>query len=293
MLGFEAAKPLVVNGTTLATWEKGAGDSLVLVHGSASDARTWSNQFDVLAERHRTIAYSRRFHVPNSPIPADAPDPIEAHVTDLMSLVGILDAAPAHVVGHSWGGLVSLLAADRAPDLFRSLVLIEPPTISMHLRVPPSLPQLIGLMFRQPRLALEIVKFGAGTVGPSEKAFQCGEDKQAVERFGRGVLGDRYFDALSDERYSQVWENRGPDRALALHHGFPDLTGKDFSNFRGPILLIVGKESPPLFRALIEALRVRLSDTTLREIANASHISHENAPEAVNSAILEFLDSID
>ncbi|WP_170347619.1 alpha/beta fold hydrolase [Ruegeria atlantica] len=214
MLDLDQAKSVDVNGTVLATIEKGEGEPLVFVHGSASDVRTWSKQFDLFSENYRTIAYSRRYHVPNAPIPTDAKDPIQMHVEDLVSLIKAMDAGPAHVVGHSWGGLVSLLAAKQVPEVFRSLVLIEPPAVSMYVNIPPKPIQLISLLFSAPRLALAIIKFGVGTVGPSKKAFRTGDDELAVEAFGRGVLGDRYFEALSEERYAQVWENRGPDRAL-------------------------------------------------------------------------------
>lgn len=292
MLDLDEAKSVDVNGTVLATFEKGEGDALVFVHGSASDVRTWSKQLDVFPERYRTIAYSRRYHAPNAPIPPDAGDPIQNHVDDLVSLVRVMNAEPAHVVGHSWGGLVSLLAAKQAPELFRSLVLIEPPAISMHVSIPPKPTQLIGLLFSAPRLALAIVKFGASAVGPSERAFRRGDDKLAVETFARGVLGDRYFEGLSEERYAQVWENRGPDRALALYHGFPDLIGKSFSDVRIPVLLIGGGDSPRLFNLLIEGLKKRLPDVRVQVIQNGSHIVHEDAPEAINAAIREFLGSV-
>jgi pimeloyl-ACP methyl ester carboxylesterase len=289
MLELDEAKSLDVNGTVLATFDKGKGDPLVFVHGSASDVRTWTRQLDVFPENYRTIAYSRRYHVPNAPISTDASDPIQTHVDDLASLIGVLDAGPAHVVGHSWGGLVSLLAARQAPELFRSLVLIEPPAVSMHVTIPPKPSQLVGLLFSAPRLAFAIVKFGVGTVGPSEKAFRSGDDELAVEKFGRGVLGDRYFEALSKERYAQVWENRGPDRALALYHGFPDLIGTSFSDIHIPVLLLAGGDSPRLFRLLIDSLQARLPDARVEVIENGSHILHEDAPEAVNARIKEFL----
>ncbi|MCP1167688.1 alpha/beta fold hydrolase [Limimaricola litoreus] len=292
MLDFDKTKPVSLNGTVLATFERGEGNALVFVHGSASDLRTWTDQLDFFPDRYRTIAYSRRYHAPNAPIASDAGDPIQTHVDDLVGLIRVMGAEQAHVVGHSWGGLVSLLAAKQAPELFRSLVLIEPPVISMHVNVPPKLVQLIGLLFSAPRLALAIVKFGASAAGPSEKAFRRGDDKLAVERFGRGVLGDRYFGALSGERYSQVWENRGPDRALALHQGFPDLIGTSFTDVRVPVLLIGRGESPRLFGLLIEDLEERLPDASIKVIGNASHLVHENASEALNAAIQEFLGNV-
>jgi pimeloyl-ACP methyl ester carboxylesterase len=177
--------------------------------------------------------------------------------------------------------------------MFRSLVLIEPPAVSLHVSVPPKPMQLIRLLFSAPQLAYAIAKFGGGTVGPAEEAFRRGEDKLAVGKFARGVLGDRYFEALSEERYAQVWENRGPDRALALHRGFPDLTGQTFADVRVPVLLVGGSDSPRIFNLLIESLQDRLPDARVQVIENASHIVQEDAAEALNTAIQDFLGCVD
>lgn len=56
-----------INGTVLEYEVSGSGDTLVLVHGSASDLRTWHPQQEALAERFRVVRFSRRFHWPNEP----------------------------------------------------------------------------------------------------------------------------------------------------------------------------------------------------------------------------------
>lgn len=292
MLSLDAAKPLSVNGIALATIVRGEGEPLVLVHGGVSDLRTWSNQVGYFSKRFRTIAYSRRFARPNAPIARDADDPVQTHVDDLLGVMDALEAGPSHIVGHSWGALIALLAAGQKPGHCRSLVLIEPPIISMHVSVPPSVSQMIRLLLSSPRLALAIAKLGGSALGPAEKAFRRGDDKRAIEFFGRGVLGDRYFEALSKERYAQVWENRGPDRAQALHHAFPDLRGKRFPPINAPVLLVGGADSPAIFGLLNDRLRARLPDARECVIENASHIVQEDAPEALNAAILQFLDKV-
>nr|WP_255449928.1 MULTISPECIES: alpha/beta hydrolase [Myxococcaceae] len=45
---------------------------------------------------------------------------------DLALLEGLLEAGPAHVVGHSYGGLLALQLALSRPDAVRSLALYEP-----------------------------------------------------------------------------------------------------------------------------------------------------------------------
>jgi pimeloyl-ACP methyl ester carboxylesterase len=292
MNDFEDTEPLAVNGTMLATAVKGEGQPLFFVHGGVSDLRTWSNQVDAYSDRFRVIVYSRRYSRPNTPILEDADDPIEVHVNDLLALMGKLAHGPAHVVGHSWGALVALLAARSAPEKFSSMTLIEPPVVSLFVSIPPKPLQMLSLLLKAPRLAIAIAKLGGGALGPAEKAFRRGQDKRAIELFGNGVLGAQYFKALSEKRYRQVWENRGPDRAQALHHSFPSLIGESFLDVSMPVLLVSGADSPAVFGLLNEALNQRLADTRICTIENASHIVHENAPEAFNAALARFLKSV-
>lgn len=289
MRHFEDAESVAVNGTTLATIRKGKGQPLVFVHGGVSDLRTWSNQIGAFSDRFHVIAYSRRYSLPNSPIPDNSDDPIETHIDDLLALLDRVTDGPAHVVGHSWGALIVLLAAKKARARFRSLTLIEPPIVSMHVSVPPKPLQLLRLLFLAPGLAYAIARLGGGALGPAEKAFRRGDDGKAIEYFGRGVLGRSYFEALSAERYEQVWDNRAPDKAQALWHSFPDLIGETFSEVDMPTLLVGGADSPSVFGLLNEKLFEQLSDAKISTIENASHIVHEDAPEAFNAVLARFL----
>ena len=289
---FDDTSSLAINGTTLAFREMGEGPPLVLVHGGVSDMRTWNNQVSPFGEHYRTIVYSRRYHLPNPPISPDAPDPIQNHVDDLSSLIETLDACPANIVAHSWGALTAIILAMQRPELMHSLVLIEPPIVSMHVHVPPKLSQMVRLFLRNPKLAIAIAKLGGGALAPAEKAFRKGDDKLAIEIFGRGVLGNQRFVSLSAERYQQVWDNRGTDRAQALYKGFPDLISASFEKVIHPVLLVAGSESPDVFRLLNIDLVKRLPNAKNKVIHGASHIVQEDAPLALNEPVLSFLDEV-
>ena len=102
--------------------ELGTGDPAVFVHGSFS----WG--LDTFAEQR---ALADRFHVVLLDRAGFGDSPAEEVVgwpTDMDNLIELLDEFNgAHLVGQSYGAVVSLLAAGRRPDLVRSLVVIEPP----------------------------------------------------------------------------------------------------------------------------------------------------------------------
>ncbi len=282
-------RKLITNGSPLAVHENGTGDPVVLIHGGVSDMRTWHNQLPALSASYRTIAYSRRYARPNDDIADGVDDQMALHVSDLADLLRNLDAAPAHLVGHSWGGFIALLTAIEHPDLVRSLTLIEPPVITLFLDLPPKLKQVASLFLRAPRTALSILKLGGTVMAPAEKAFRNGNDEDAIKIFGTGVLGKSRFANLSPERYQQVWDNRRADKAQLFGAGFPALSEQAVRDVSVPVLLLGGAQSPTAFQRMNSELATLFKDARLTVVEDASHMVHEDAPEKTNRLILDFL----
>jgi len=290
--GFEGVKTADVNGTTLAYLEQGQGEPVVFVHGSASDLRTWQHQFDAFGATHRALVYSRRYARPNQPIPEGADDPMRVHVDDLVELLRQVDAVPSHLVAHSWGGFVSLLTAILHPEVVRSLVLMEPPVLSLFVSTPPRPSELLRTLLRRPRTAIAIMRFGITTAEPAAKAYRRGDDEAGFEIFGRGVLGSDALERLSAERRAQAWDNVAVDKAQLLGEGFPPLSDEQVRGVNVPTLLLHGRQSPSFLRRLSDRLEELLPNVRRIEVPGASHIMHEDNPEAVNRAIAEFLSRV-
>ncbi len=95
-------------------------ERLVFVHGSVLAARgTWGGQ-QALADRFELVLVDRPGFPPNPPIERVDFD------ADAELVAGLLEPGD-HLVGHSYGGVISLLTAAAAPDLLASLTVIEPP----------------------------------------------------------------------------------------------------------------------------------------------------------------------
>jgi pimeloyl-ACP methyl ester carboxylesterase len=286
---FDRLDRAAINGTTLAWRELGEGDPVVLVHGSASDLRTWDAQLERLGASFRVIAYSRRYARPNAPIDPGREDPIPVHVEDLVALLRTLNATPAHLVGHSWGGLVCLMAALAHPGVVRRLVLIEPPALTLFVTMPPRPPELLRTFLTHPGTALAILRFGLTAVAPAQRAFRRGDEQAALRAFGRGVLGREAFERLPRERLQQALENVATDRAQLLDSVYPPLDRAALRGLEVPTLLLHGERSPMLWHRLVRHLGELLPDSTRVEIPAASHILHEDNPGATSEAILGFL----
>ena len=116
----------------------GSGPVVLLVHGGAGSWRHWVRNLAALARDHTVIAPD----LPGLGDSARAPDPISAGSVAALVSLG-LDAftgaaAPLHVVGFSYGGVIAGLVAANAGERVRSLTLIGtgglgPPNRSVEL----------------------------------------------------------------------------------------------------------------------------------------------------------------
>ncbi len=116
------------DGTTLSVRELGEGGPLVLVHGALTGINTIAMVELTIAERYSTWVYDWRGRGESG----DGPEySLDREIVDLRA---VLDAAcsPAHVLGHSYGGLIALAAAGSGVPM-RSLSLYEPPLIQDRL----------------------------------------------------------------------------------------------------------------------------------------------------------------
>ena len=104
-------------------------ERIVLVHGSVMGGRgTWAAQRS-LAERFELLVLDRPGFPPNPPV-----ERIDFE-TDAALVAGLIEEGD-HLVGHSYGGIVSLVAAASRPDVLRSLTVIEPPCTRVAAGVP-------------------------------------------------------------------------------------------------------------------------------------------------------------
>jgi pimeloyl-ACP methyl ester carboxylesterase len=280
---------VTANGVSLAYQECGSGEPVVLVHGGFSDYRIWQTQREALGQKYRAIAYSCRYHWPNDPAPAGAEHPITEHVDDLQALVTALGAAPAHLIGNSSGGLLCLLAAIRAPELVRSLVLLEPFVLPLLVSVPPKPVELLKLALRHPRMAATVLQFGARGLGPAQAAFERGDLEKGLQLFTRAVLGPRGVDRMTETRRAQAHDNLDIFASLLTRGTFPSIDPDDVRRITVPMLLLSGEQSPPIMRVLTDRLHDLLPKANRIEIPRASHDAQVDNPSAVTDAALTFL----
>lgn len=137
---------------------------VVLVHGSMDRSAGMLRLSRRLDDDHHVLRYDRRGYGRSSHV---GPFGIDQHVDDLVEL---LDGRRAVLVGHSFGGNVSLAVAARRPDLVAGVAIYETPLSWM-----PWWP----------------------TTSAGSRAVMSGEDPaDAAESFMRRLIGDQRWEEL-------------------------------------------------------------------------------------------------
>ena len=263
-----------INGVQLF-WELtgNAGEALVLVHGSWVDHHTWDAVVPVLARSFRVLTYDRRGHS-QSERPA-SPGSIREDVADLAALIEKLGFAPAHIVGSSMGGSIVLRLAGERPDLFRSLIVNEPPLMSLLAGEPDGQAMLQTIKARIDAV-VELLETGDLEGGV----------RQFVETiaFGPGVWEQLPLEIKNIVIFNAptfLDEIRDPE-SLSI-----DLAR--LGRFPHPALLTHGELSPPFFPAIVEKVANVLPQSERKTFLGAGHEPEDSHPEAYVATLTEFI----
>jgi pimeloyl-ACP methyl ester carboxylesterase len=114
-----------VNGVRLYYEVHGEGPAILCIHGAGSSALMWGAAVPELARLGRVIVYDRRGCTRSQRPDAYDKTSVAEHADDAAALLDTLGAAPAAVIGRSYGGQIATDLALRYPERVRGLVLLE------------------------------------------------------------------------------------------------------------------------------------------------------------------------
>ena len=201
---------------------------------------------------------------------------------DLLELVGKLKVkTPLTLVGFSLGGNISVIFAERHPELVKGLVLVSPGGFPTP-------------MTASEKFFMNLVRLpGAGEYITRLMGEKISDpDSQVSDLFDPALLPG-YVERLRGlERY------KGTLRAwLSTIRHFPiqelEASFRAVGDSRIPVLLVWGKEDRVLPFATTEKVRAAIPQLELLAVERAGHASHYEKPAVVNAAFLSFLRRIE
>lgn len=308
---------LTVGGRRLHALEAGAGPVVVLVHGFPDTAFAWRHQIRALAAAgYHAVALDTR-----GCGASEGPDEVAAYrlvelAADVAGAIDELGEGPAHVVGHDWGAQIAFHAALLHPGSVRSVT-------GLSLPYSPPVPVELMRLLETDELEFYVVWFQTpGVEADFDAAVRdrllgfylsvsasLPAEQRATGMIPRGgSLSDTFptdltlpawLTAADLDRLAAEFERTGFTRASNRYRAI-DLDVADLADVAGqitpPALFAYGAEDPvfEFLRPACDQLPDHLVDLRgVHVVPDAGHWLPQEAPDAVNRLLLDFLSSLD
>jgi pimeloyl-ACP methyl ester carboxylesterase len=266
------------NGVELGIAEFGetSGPGILLLAGMASSSDWWDDEFcEALAEDgRRVVRYDYRDTGTSTASPPGKPN-YDGNdlVDDVVDLVRVLDLAPVHLVGISFGGGLAQQIAFTHPEVIATLTLMSTSPGDTADRDPlPSVTAKVAASFSAPQPDTDWTDRDS-----VRQYFLRGEELYSgaipVDRERIVRIADRVFD-------------RTPDLSTANNHmliGQPDGTRAQLRDVQLPTLVVHGTDDPLFPFAHGEALAEEIPNARLLPVPG---MGHQNPPPEVWSRVI-------
>ena len=249
--------------------EAGDGEPMILVHTIGQSLYTWRNVFDRLSQHYRVIAVDLFGHG-YSDRPEAFGYTIRDHAETLGFFMDALGIESAHFVAFSMGCAYGMQFAMDNPTRVGRMVMIGPGGLSQQMPTPVKLMDSTIFGFAASML------YGMGTV--------------------RRLLEDCFFDLthITDEVVQEYYRPASDNLARRMIryslHFFDDT--ELLSHLREinvPLLMLQGSEDKWRSAAQAELYHAAMPQVAFSVVRNAGHLLHEEKPQNLVSAVLEFI----
>ncbi|MHA6799550.1 alpha/beta fold hydrolase [Bounagaea algeriensis] len=243
------------------------GPPLLLLHGIGGCADSFGPQLAALGAHRHVLAW-------DAPGYGASPDlrgtpALEDYAQVVLDVVRALDVGPVHVLGVSWGGVIALRAALRAPEALRSL-------------------------------ALAGSSRGSGRSATAAAAMR----RRVDERTERGPVefarrsGPRLVAPAADPAVAaHVVDVMSGLRLPGYANAARSMAGADLSAVLGevavPTLVLVGDEDGVTGVDESRHLAEGIPGARMVRIADAGHAANQERPAEFNDAVERFLTDVD
>ena len=258
-------KILSKDGTPIAYQRSGAGAPLVMVHGTLSSHGGWAHVLPELEKQFTVYAVDRRGYGESEDNAAYA---LEREAEDIAALVDSI-GSEVNLFGHSFGGLCVLEAALLTRNL-RRLIVYEPSPLPV-----PGVPL-----------------YPEGIIDRLQALVDAGDRETAVLTVFRDLVR-----VPPDELEYYKASPRFPAWVSAVHLAPRETRAEEeyrfvperFQQQHVPTLLLLGGDSPDLFKRTIETWHTAFPNSRIGVLPGQQHIAHYTAPDLFIREVQAFL----
>lgn len=281
-----STRKIEANGLTFTVDEAGEGDNVaVLLHGFPESRFSWRFQIPLLAELGwRVIAPDLRGYGGSSRPSRREDYQIDHLVEDVAGLFNAVGAKRRLLIGHDWGAMVAwVFAMDKRLPL-DGLIIMNVPHPAVFARVFRTVPAQ--------RKKSWYVAFFQLPVLPEWINTRRGAQLVA-DAFTRMAVDNSRFPPEVTDVYRQNALIPGAMTAmLNYYRANRDLIGRYGGAaplIEVPTLMVWGEDDTALDIACIDGYESLVSDLTLKRLPGVSHWVQQEAPEAVNAILSDWI----
>ena len=286
----------VGDGIELNAIEAGEGPLVVLCHGFPELAYSWRHQLPALAAAgFRALAPDMRGYGSSSA-------PAEIEVYDILSLcgdmAGLLDALgeqQAIFVGHDWGANVTWWMAAIHPERVRAVAGLSVPFVPRAPAAPiPIMREHLGedfyiVWFQEPGVADEALARDVRRTLTTSRVWTA----QWAEEEGADTTRPDWLSEQELAVYVEAFTRSGFTGGLNWYRNIDrnrELTAPYERKIEQPAMFLTGELDPVQSFMPAEAMNGWVTDLRSKVVVpGAGHWVQQQAPEAVNAALLDFL----
>ncbi len=127
---------VLLNGYKLHYSFVGAGSPLVLIHGFGVSGHVWQRMLPYLARQHQVFIVDLPGYGRSTYRGTGTSWQLRAMAPLLATWLQQMHLSPVHLIGHSMGGAIAIHLTAQAPELVKSLVLVDAAGIPFHSTLP-------------------------------------------------------------------------------------------------------------------------------------------------------------
>lgn len=278
------------NGVILAVDDQGAGDAVVLLHGFPEIAYSWRHQISALVDAgYRAISFDQRGYGGSSRPEAVEEYSLEHLVGDVVGLLDRLGIERATLVGHDWGSIVGWTTAIVHPDRISRVVSLNVPYRGACTGFPTT--EVIREKLAD-RFGYVLMFQSEGVV---EALFDADPDAWLRGVFSM-VAGSKDF--LTDAEFdvfAEAFRESGITGPVNWYRNI-DANAQAYRSYAGakitqPTLMLTADADPVLPASLVKGMGRWVEDLTTVIIEGSGHWTQQEQPDAVNDALLDWLES--
>ncbi|MHA1108392.1 MAG: alpha/beta fold hydrolase [Alphaproteobacteria bacterium] len=251
-----------VGGRRISYRERGSGPALVFVHGMGGGSIAWETQYALFSDRYRVIGWDAPGYGGSDDFEMETPS-VRDYVDMLAGFLDAVGVKSAHLVGHSFGGIMVTAFHSVHPARVLSLTLAQAVT-------------------------------GSGEVDPAQREADAAARAELVERLGADGFARHHAPRSLSSSASPEIVVRGIEitalmRILGYLRQFRALRAADIFEWTGkvdiPAMFVRGGDDGTATSDMAERITAAIPGMRSEKIDGIGHMIYLEHPERFNDLL--------